>query len=257
MAPYQGSLLGCVAIVTGGSRGIGAQIALELARRGANVAITYTSTSSTKSVNETIQKIQALSLQPRAIGIQADLRSPASPAEIVNQTTAAFGWRIHILVNNAGTDFSKPFTDITPEDFSYVYDLNVRAILLMTQAVTAHMNYDGRIINIGSVGARCGFKELSLYCSSKAAVEGLSRVLAAELGDKGHTVNTVNPGPVQTDLLDKIPPDIVATQKSQTPAKHRLGTTDDIAQVVAFLAEETSRWITGQTISASGGWAMY
>ena len=127
----------------------------------------------------------------------------------------------------------------------------------MSQAVTPYLGRDGRIINIGSVGARCGFKELSLYCSSKAAVEGLTRVSAAELGPKGHTVNTVNPGPVQTDLLDKIPPDIVAMQKSQTPLENRLGRTDDIAQIVAFLAEEGSRWITGQTISASGGWAMY
>lgn len=170
---------------------------------------------------------------------------------------AAFGSDIHILVNNAGTDFPKPFNEITPEDFAYVYDLNVRAILLMTQAVTPHLSPSGRIINIGSVGARRGFQEHSLYCSSKAALEGLSRVLAVELGSKGHTVNTVNPGPMQTELLDKIQPEIVDMQKSQTPIENRLGTTDDIAQVVAFLAEENSRWITGQAISASGGWAMY
>ncbi|KAL8707046.1 MAG: hypothetical protein Q9225_007855 [Loekoesia sp. 1 TL-2023] len=257
MAASTQSLKGKVAIITGGSRGIGAQIAQELARRGANVAITYTSSSSEKGVNEILQKIEALDNGSRAIQIQADLRSPSSPAKIVRETLTAFGSEIHILVNNAGADLSKPFTEITPEDFSYIYDLNVRAILLMTQAVTHHLGLSGRIINIGSVGARYGFKGHSLYCSSKAAVEGLSRVMAAELGSKGHTVNTVNPGPVQTELLDQIQPDIVAMQKGQTPAENRLGTTDDIAQVVGFLAEESSRWITAQTISASGGWAMY
>lgn len=221
------------------------------------VTITYTSSSSEKGVDEILQKIEALDNGSRAIKIQADLRSPSSPAKIVRETLTAFGSEIHILVNNAGTDLFKLFTDITPEDFSYIYDLNVRAILLMTQAVAHHLGPSGRIINIGSVGARYGFQEHSLYCSSKAAVEGLSRVMAVELGSKGHTVNTVNSGPVQTELLDQIQPDIVAMQKSQTPAENRLGTTDDIAQVVAFLAEESSRWITAQTISASGGWAMY
>lgn len=221
------------------------------------VAIAYTSTSSEQGADEIIREIEALDNGSKAIKIQADLRAPDAPARIVEETQTAFGSQIDILVNNAGTDFTKPFVETTSEDFAYVYHLNVRAVLLMCQAVIPHLGPSGRIINIGSVAARCGFQAASLYCSSKAAVESLSRVLAADLGPKGHTVNTVNPGPVQTDMLSRVPPEWVEMQKGQTPVENRLGTTDDIAQVVAFLAGGNSRWITGQTISASGGWAMY
>ncbi|KAL8927003.1 MAG: hypothetical protein Q9208_002548 [Pyrenodesmia sp. 3 TL-2023] len=251
-----GSLSGRVAIVTGGSRGIGAAIAQELAKRGAKVAITYTSSNSERGLDGIIQEIEALDVGS-AIKIKADLRSLDAPRKIVKETQAAFGEHIDILVNNAGTDFTKPLLEITSEDFTHVYSLNVLAVLLMAQAVIPYLRSAGRIINIGSVAARGGFPAASLYCSSKAAVEGLSRVLAAELGSKGHTVNTVNPGPVRTEMLERIPQEWVEMQKSLTPMEQRVGTTDDVAQVVAFLAEEGSRWITGQAICASGGWAMY
>ena len=127
----------------------------------------------------------------------------------------------------------------------------------MTKAVIPRLRAPGRIINIGSVGARAGIKELSLYCASKAAVEGFTRSTAAELGAQGHTANTINPGPVETDMLSEVPAETVNMQKQTTPLEKRLGTTDDIAQIVGFLADESSRWVTGQTISASGGWAMY
>ncbi len=127
----------------------------------------------------------------------------------------------------------------------------------MSMAVSKYLRSPERIINVSSVGARSGFKVLSLYCSSKAAVEGLTRCLAAELGPKGHTVNAIEPGQVQTDLLNGIPKEVVEMQKKMTPAGNRLGTTDDIAQIVGFLADESSRWVTGQAISASGGLLMY
>jgi 3-oxoacyl-[acyl-carrier protein] reductase len=127
----------------------------------------------------------------------------------------------------------------------------------MTQAVLPCLAERGRIINIASVGARAGFAGLSLYCSSKAAMEGLSRSWAAELGHNGTTVNTVNPGPVQSEMLDNIPKDIVEAQKKATPIENRVGTVEEVSRVVGWLASEESGWITGQTISASGGWAMY
>lgn len=147
--------------------------------------------------------------------------------------------------------------EITPEEFASVYDLNVRGTLLMTQAVLPHLRAPGRIINVSSVGSRAGLPGLSVYCSSKAAIEGLTRCWAAELGPSGTTVNAVNPGPTETAMLANIPPAIVELQKTQTPMQNRLGTVDDVAQIVAFLAEESSRWVTGQAISATGGLAMY
>jgi 3-oxoacyl-[acyl-carrier protein] reductase len=254
------NLLGKVAIVTGASRSIGAGIALELASRGAKVAITYTSSKSDASASDLVKQVTSMSHHSgstAAIAIKADLRIPSSAARIVEQTTQAFGPHIDILVNNAGVELVKPVQDISTDDFSFVYDLNVRAPMLMLQQVLPFLRAPGRIINIGSVGARYGFKGLSTYCSSKAALEGLTRCWAAELGAAKHTVNTVNPGPVQSELLDNIPADIVEMQRKNTPVENRLGTVDDIAQIVAWLASEESRWVSGQAFAASGGWVMY
>lgn len=221
------------------------------------IVATYTSPGSEKKVQKLAERIAALDHPTQCIGVKGDLRDPASAEEIVRQSVAAFGPHIDILVNNAGAEVVKPFTDVTIEDFDYVYHLNVRAPMLMLQAVKPYLRSPGRIINIGSVAARTGFKALSLYCSSKAALEGMTRVWATELGMDGHTVNTVNPGPVQSDMLDNIPKDIIELQKIQTPAEGRIGTVDDCAQIVAWLASEESRWLTGQSISASGGYSLY
>jgi 3-oxoacyl-[acyl-carrier protein] reductase len=161
------------------------------------------------------------------------------------------------LVNDAATELNKNLEDIIDGDFKKVYNLNVRAPMLLTQAVRPYMPAPGRIINIASVGARAGFARLGLYCSSKAALEGFTRCWAAELGHDGTTVNCINPGPVQSDMLDNIPKEIVEAQKKGTPIENRLGTKDEVADVVAFLAGPDSRWITGQSLSVSGGWAMY
>jgi len=168
------------------------------------------------------------------------------------------GSRIDVLVNNAGTEVNKRLGEIDVADYDNVYNLNVRGIILLTQALLPRFSdKDNRIINIGSVGARCGFAQLSLYCSSKAALEGLTRCWAAELGGNGTTVNQINPGPVQSDMLDNIPKEIVEMQKKQTPVQNRLGTVEEIAKIVAWLASPSSSWVTGQVISASGGFAMY
>ncbi|KAG2416296.1 hypothetical protein HFD88_007511 [Aspergillus terreus] len=257
--PSQNSLRlsGKVAIVTGGSRGIGERIALELAQNGAKVSITYTSPGSAARLDSLIKSINGLGNGSSAIAVKADLRDPTSPEKIVVETIQQFGGSIDILVNNAGVELVKPIKDVTVADFGWVYDLNVRAPMLMVQAVLPYLRAPGRIINISSVGARHGFKELSVYCSSKSALEGLTRCWAAELGGSGHTVNCVNPGPVQTDLMDNIPKETIEMQRSQTPLQNRIGTVEDIASVVVWLASEESKWITGQVVSASGGWAMY
>ena len=219
--------------------------------------MTFTSPSSEEAVDELVKRIEQLRNGSAAAKVQADLRQVNAPEKIVRATRSAFGDRIDILVNNAGCELVKSLGDTSADDFSYVYDLNVRAVLLMSREVLPYLRAPGRIINVSSVGARLGLKGLSLYCSSKAAVEGLTRCFAAELGPQGHTVNAVNPGPVQTDVLDGIPKEMVESHRKSTPVESRLGTTDDISQVVGFLAEESSRWITGQAISASGGFSMY
>jgi 3-oxoacyl-[acyl-carrier protein] reductase len=224
----------------------------------AQVLLTFASPGSEDQVDKLVQSISEISNGSSAHKFRADLRDPESPPKIVGATLSAFRTKtIDILVNNAGDQVAKTLANVTLQDFASVYDLNVRGTLLMTQAVLPYLRSPGRIINMSSVGARAGFASLSLYCSSKAAIEGLTRSWAAELGKDKHTVNCVNPGPVQTDLLNGIPNEIISMQKAATPIENRLGTVQDIADIVGFLAEEKSRWITGQVISASGGWAMY
>lgn len=190
--------------------------------------------------------------------MQADLRDPTSAATIVQTVLRDLQTdHIDILVNNAGVELVKPFHEVTPEDFAEVFEVNVRAPLLMLQAVHPHLRAPGRIINIGSVGSRCGFRGLSAYCSSKSALEGLTRCWATELGGAGHTVNTVNPGPVETEMIWRIPGDIVKMQMEQTPVENRMAQLADVTQIVAWLAGPESGWVTGQAISASGGWSMY
>jgi 3-oxoacyl-[acyl-carrier protein] reductase len=221
------------------------------------VAITYTQPKSDAQAQGVVDQIKALGNGSTAIAIRTDLRLPSSAKVIVYETVRNFGPHIDILVNNAGVELVKSIAEITPEDFGFVYDLNVRAPMLLMKEVLPYLRSPGRIVNVGSIAARYGFKDLSVYCSTKAALEALTRCWATELGAAKHCVNTVNPGPVSSELLDNIPQDIVEMQKANTPAEKRLGTVDDVAQIVAWLASEESRWVTGQAISASGGFVMY
>ncbi|KAF2707423.1 NAD(P)-binding protein [Pleomassaria siparia CBS 279.74] len=250
------TLQGKVSIVSGSSRGIGASLALELARRGAKVTIVYTSPKSEALAKDLVAKIASLENGSQSITVQADLSKVDAGEKIVAATLGAFGNQIDILVNNAGVMFDKSIHDSTAEDYAAIFDVNVRGPLLLVKAVVPHLKAPGRIINISSVGARCGFERMALYSASKAALEGMTRGLAAELGGDGTTVNAVEPGPTESDMLDDVPKEIVELQLKTTPVQHRHGTGNDIAQVVAFLASEESRWISGQTISASGGYLM-
>ncbi|KAJ5962051.1 Short-chain dehydrogenase/reductase SDR [Penicillium viridicatum] len=249
-----------LAIVTGSSRGIGAGIAWELARRGANVCITYVSDNSKLLVEELRARISQLPNKPMTWACQADLSTTTGAHEVISQLKAYFGsddLQIHILVNNAATEMVKNMQSVTLEDYNKVFNLNVRGYMLMMQAVVPYLAPKGRIINLSSVGARVGFEGVSLYCASKAAVESFTRSWASELGGDGTTVNAVAPGPVPSDMLDKIPKEIVDMQKTRTPVEHRLGTTEEIASIVGWLAGPDASWVSGQVISASGGWSMY
>lgn len=214
----------------------------------------YTSAKSEPLANDVVRQISELGSQ--AIAVRADLSHVDAGGKIVEATLAAFGSFIDILVNNAALEFDRALLDTTAEDFAKIFDVNVRGALLMTKAVVPHLRAPGRIINMSSVGSRSGFAKLALYCSSKSALEGLTRCLAAELGVHGHTVNAVLPGPTESEMLDNIPKAIVDMQKAWTPVQNRVATPDDIANVVAMLAEGQSGWISGQCISASGGYLM-
>ncbi|KAI9924544.1 hypothetical protein ASPWEDRAFT_28308 [Aspergillus wentii DTO 134E9] len=251
------NLFGKTAIVTGGSRGIGAGIALELANRGAKVVIIYTSSKSEDTANSLIKRINTLGNGAAAMKIKADLCEASAPRHIVQEALPFVNGKIDIVVNNAGVNCMKSITEITPEVYASVFDLHVRAPILMMTEVLPYLRSPGRIVNMSSIAGRGIFQELSLYCSSKAALEGLTRAWATELGPKGHTVNAVSPGLIQTDMLSGLAEDYFDAAKAQTPMGNRIGTVDDVAQIVAWLASEESRWVTGQVLSASGGCAMY
>ena len=252
-----------VAIVTGGSRGLGSEMVIDLAKRGARVVICYASESSKERVDGLIQQIN--SLPSRSTGevcaqaIQADLSDADSATHIVSAATNSFatGKKIDIIVNNAAVELVKAISEITSDNFAYVYNINVRAPHLLLRAAMPHLGAAARIINVSSVGARCGFEKLSMYTSSKAALEGLTRSWAAELGTDGTTVNAIAPGPVESDMLANIPQNIVQAQKAGTPVQKRVGTPKEIASVVSWLAGKESGWVSGQVINLSGGGTMY
>ena len=221
--------------------------------------VTFTSASSQARADALVERIASLNNGSAAASVRADLRLPESPAIILGATLAAFSTStIDILVNNAGVEQHRPLTDVTLDDFAAVFDVNVRGALLMTRAVLPHLRAPGRIINVSSMAARRGAAYYGLYAASKAALEGFSRACAAELGAQGHSVNVVPPGPiVGTEMFGMIPDAYVEEQKRRTAMQQRLGTMGDVAPIVVWLASESARWVTAQTISATGGAEMY
>ncbi|KAH7118545.1 hypothetical protein B0J13DRAFT_589991 [Dactylonectria estremocensis] len=250
------SLAGKVAIVTGSGRenGIGAGIAVALARNGAAVTINYISDSVTARANALADKIRTDGGQ--ATVVQTTVDTPEGAKFLAQETLKAFGTdHIDILVNNAGAGVFGDTLKHTPEDIAKIFNINVNGPVYTAQAVIPHMPNGGRVINISSTAAKLGLDELPLYGASKAALDSLTFSWAKEWGrSKGITVNSVAPGPVSTDI---IPDDLLefATrpQRDITRAADRIGTTEDIADAVLLLVSEKARWITGQYISVSGG----
>ncbi|OLN96384.1 L-xylo-3-hexulose reductase 1 [Colletotrichum chlorophyti] len=250
------SLQGKYAIVTGGARGIGAGIVRALAKQGANASFNYVSPSSEAAALSLVQEIQAHGV--RATSVRVDMASPEAPSTLLKAALAAFQTeKIDIMVNNAGLGGNAPLEEVTVDDYERLMSVNVKAVIFMTQAVLPHINRGGRIVNLSSISARGGYPTQTVYAASKAAVEGLTRVWATELGHKyGVTVNSVNPGPVDTDMYRAAGPVHLARMEEQNkrvPAEPRCGTEEDVADIVVFLCEERSRWVTGDTICANGG----
>jgi 3-oxoacyl-[acyl-carrier protein] reductase len=236
-----------VALVTGGSRGIGAAIAKRLAADGADVAITYSKgADAAASVVKEIERAGG-----KALAIQADAADAGAIKDAVEKTVSTFGG-IDVLVNNAGTVVPKRFEDTTLEELDRLFDINVRGTLIATQAALKHMKSGGRIIMIGScVGERMMTPGLVPYSATKGAVKMFSQGLSREVGSRGITVNNIQPGPIDTDL-NPAAGDWAPSQKAAT-ALDRYGSVDEVAALVSFVAGPEASYITGANLTVDGG----
>ena len=241
------NLEGKVALITGGSRGIGAAIAKRLAADGANVAITYTKgADAAASVVKEIERAGR-----KAIAIQADAADADAVKAAVEKTVATFGG-LDVLVNNAGTAVPKRFEETTLEELDRLMDINVRGVFVATQAALKHMKSGGRIISIGSaVGERALTPGLVPYSATKGAVKMFTQGLSREVASRGITVNNVQPGPIDTDT-NPATGEWAVPQKAFT-ALGRYGHVDEVAALVAFVAGPESSYITGANLTVDGG----
>jgi 3-oxoacyl-[acyl-carrier protein] reductase len=235
------------ALVTGGSRGIGAAIVRRLAREGANVALTYVSKPDAASKTAAA----ARELGVRAIAVQADSASAEAVMAAVDKTGKEFGG-LDILVNNAGIGVFAPVDQLRLEDFDRTFAINVRAVFVAIQAAVKHMKEGGRVINIGSCNAdRMPFVGGAAYAMSKAALVGLVKGLARDLGPRGITVNNIQPGPVDTDLNPAKGEFAEMLKKLMALPRYAHG--DEIAAMVAYLASPEAGFITGASLTIDGG----
>ncbi|KAJ5175048.1 uncharacterized protein N7482_000925 [Penicillium canariense] len=253
-------LSGKVALITGAARGIGKGIALELAERGAAVAINY-SRSSAQAI-ELVQEIEATNA--RAASFQADLNNLDDINKLFAEVIAHFG-RLDIVVSNAGQEKFLPLADTTQADFEEIFNLNTRAQFFVAKNALQHLQPGGRVVLMSSIAAGVGVAGHALYAGSKSAVEGFTRCFAADFGKKSCTVNAIAPAGVKTDMWDanawRYAPgcdrsssleEIEAALASGSPLK-RCGVPRDVGRIVAFLASPESEWINGQILPVNGG----
>jgi 3-oxoacyl-[acyl-carrier protein] reductase len=240
-------LAGKVALVTGGSRGIGAAIAKRLAADGASVAVTYS-----KGADAAGALVKAIERAGgKATAIQADAADADAVKSAVEKTVTTFG-RLDVLVNNAGTVIPSPVEETTLADFDRVFAINVRGVFVATQAALKHLKSGGRIIMIGScVGERVFIPGMAPYAATKGAVKMFTQGLARELGARGITVNNVQPGPIDTDL-NPASGEWATGQKAAVPLD-RYGRPEEVAALVAFVASPESSYINGANLTVDGG----
>ncbi|MGW1881592.1 3-oxoacyl-ACP reductase family protein [Streptomyces sp. NPDC001970] len=240
---------GKVALVTGGSRGIGAATALRLALEGADVAITYV--QDREAADEVVRRIGATGR--RGVALRADAADAIEAVGAVERAVAELG-RLDVLVNNVGVGLLGPLESLSPADVDHVLGINVRGVFLASQAAAARMEKGGRIITIGTcMTQRVPGPGGTLYAMSKSALIGLTKALARELGERGITANIVHPGPVDTSMNPADGP--FAQAQSALTALGRFGDPDEVASLVAYLAGGEAAYITGAELSVDGGHA--
>ncbi|ACG74465.1 short-chain dehydrogenase/reductase SDR [Anaeromyxobacter sp. K] len=242
-----GSLQGKVALVTGGSRGIGAAIVRRLAREGATVAFTYVSSEEpARRIAEAVERAGG-----RARAYRVDSADPVAVERIVDEVAAEHG-RLDVLVSNAGVATFKPVEETTLEDFDRIVATNLRSVFAGARAAARHLRTGGRIITIGSANdERVPFPGVSAYAASKAALVGLTKGLARDLGPRGISVTLVSPGPIDTDMNPASGP--LASTVLPMLALPRYGTGDEVAGLVAYLASDESAFVTGVSLAIDGG----
>lgn len=245
-------LSGQVAVVTGGSRGIGKSIVIKLANEGADIVFTYASNED--AANAT--KLAVEQLGRKCFAIKADAVSGASATEVIDKTIEHFG-KVDILINNAGITKDTLLMRMSEQDWDAVLDVNLKGVFLMTKAAIRPMMSAkrGKIITLSSVVGIVGNPGQANYCASKAGVIGFSKSLAKEVGSRGITVNVVAPGYIETDMTNKLNEVQRKAIMDMIPLK-RIAQPDEIAGVVAFLASPAANYITGETIKVDGGMAM-
>ncbi|GGE16604.1 beta-ketoacyl-ACP reductase [Marinithermofilum abyssi] len=245
-------LTGKVAMVTGGSRGIGRAVSLELAEAGADVAVVYA--GNRDAAEDVVNRIQDLGR--KAVAIQANVSDAEQVDAAVKQVVSEFG-RVDILVNNAGITRDMLLMRMKEEDWDQVVDTNLKGVFLCTKAVSRPMVKQrfGRIINISSVVGLMGNPGQANYVAAKAGVIGLTKTTAKELAARGVTVNAIAPGFIETDMTSQLGEDVRGELSKQIPLG-RLGAPEDVAKAVRFLASDDAAYITGQTLNVDGGMVM-
>lgn len=246
------NLEGKAALVTGASRGIGREIALELARSGANVAVNYS--GSEAKANEVVDEIKKMGKD--AFAIKCDVSNSEEVATMVKETIERFG-HLDILVNNAGITKDNLIMRMKDNEWDDVININLKGVFLCTKAVTRQMmkQREGRIINIASIVGAMGNAGQANYVAAKAGIIGLTKTTAKELASRNITVNAIAPGFISTDMTDQLPEDVKSEMLKQIPLA-RLGEPKDIAKMAAFLATDDCSYITGQTLHINGGMLM-
>jgi len=240
-------LTGKVVIVTGSSRGIGRGIAERLGKDGASVVVNYSGNE--QEANEVVTEIN--SLGGKGVALQANMGKVDDIRRLFTETISHFG-QLDILVNNAGIGIVAPVAEVTEEDYNKVFNVNVRGVLFALQEAARCINDGGRIVNISSTTALYPGPGMAIYAASKAAIKLFTQVLAQEIGARQVTVNTVMPGPTIPGMFGNMPPEVQQQAAASSPF-NRVGTPQDVADVVAFLVSEEARWLTGQDFCVNGG----